>query len=108
MKQVSNVVLAVITGLIVIVAILAAIFANRDQTARWAPDSPEATVQNYVQAVTTKTIRPPYATRSRPGLQCEPLEQSYYPQDTAISPSSNIDGDRATWCGNRQLRRTIF
>lgn len=98
MKQVSNVVLAIITGLIVIVAIFAAIFANRDETARWAPDSPEATVQAYVQAVVDQDY--PAALRHLdPALACNVsyFEQSYYPQDTAISFfQANVDGDRAT------------
>ncbi len=98
MKQVSNIVLVVITGLIVIVAIIAAVFASRDEATRWPPDSPEATVQNYVQAVVDQNY--PTALRHLdPALACtvSHFEQSYYPQDTAISFfQAHITQDRAT------------
>lgn len=98
MKQAPNVVLAIITGLIVIVAIVAAIFANRDETTRWPPDSPEATVQSYVQAVVDQNY--PAAIRHLdPALACNVshFEQSFYPQDTAISLfQANVSEDTAT------------
>ena len=98
MGQVSNVVLAVIKGLIVMLAIAAAIFASRDQTTTWPPDSPEATVQHYVQAVIDQNY--PAALRHLdPDLACNVVhfEQSYYPQDTAISLfAANITDDHAT------------
>lgn len=98
MKQVPNIVLAVITGLIVIVAVIAAIYASRDEVTQWPPDSPEATVQNYVQAVVDQNY--PAALRHLdPALACNVshFEQSYYPQDTAISLfQAHITEDRAT------------
>lgn len=86
MKTAPNLVLAIITGFVVIVAIVAAIFASRDMAPDWPDDSPEAVVQAYVQAV----IDQDYAqaiTHLHPSLECTPedLEQSYYPQDTAMS-----------------------
>lgn len=98
MKQASNIVLAIITGLIVVLAVVAAVLANRDNAAQWPPDSPEAAVQNYVRAVVDQD----YPTALRyvdPGLACNVahFEMSYYPQDTAISLfQAHITGDEAT------------
>lgn len=98
MKQLPNIVLATITGIIVIVAIIAAVFASRDHITQWPPDSPEATVQTYVQAVVDQD----YAAALRrmdPTLACsvEHFDQSYYPQDTAISLfQAETQADRAT------------
>lgn len=98
MKQVPNIVLAVITGLIVILAVVAALIAGRDQTSQWPPDSPEAAVQNYVQAVVDQNY--PVALRHLdPALACNVthFEQSYYPQDNAISLfQASITADEAT------------
>src|SRR5699024_7008508 len=81
-----------------IVAIIAAVFASRDHTTQWPPDSPEATVQTYVQAVVDQD----YAAALRsmdPTVPCsvEHFDQSYYPQDTAISLfQAETQADRST------------
>lgn len=86
MKSAPNLVLAIITGFVVVLAILAAIFASRDTTPEWPADSPEAVVQDYVQAVLDQDYDTAI-TMVDPNLNCttEDYTQSYYPQDTAIA-----------------------
>ena len=98
MKTAPNLVLAIITGFVVIVAIVAAIFASRDMAPDWPDDSPEAAVQTYVQAVIDQDYAQAIAHLD-PSLECTPEDfvQSYYPQDTAMSLlKAHIGPDEAT------------
>src|SRR5690625_2584129 len=98
MKQLANIVLATITGLNVIAAIIAARVASRDHSTQWPPDAAETTVHTYVQAVVDQD----YAAARRtmvPALACsvEHFDQSNYPQATAISLfQAATQADRAT------------
>lgn len=98
MKSAPNLVLAIITGVVVIVAILSAIFASRDTGPDWPDDSPESVVQTYVQAVIDQNYAQAI-THLDPDLACTPEDfaQAYYPQDTAMSLlQAHIGPDNAT------------
>lgn len=98
MKSAPNLVLAIITGFVVIVAIVAAVFASRDMTPDWPDDSPEAVVQTYVQAVIDQEYEQAI-THLDPSMGCtsEDFAQAYYPQDTAMSLlQAHIGPDEAT------------
>lgn len=98
MKSAPNLVLAIITGSVVIVAVAAAFFAARDTAPAWPADSPEAVVQAYVHAVTEQDY-PRAITYLDPSLNCTPEDfvQAYYPQDIAMSlVQAQIGPDDAT------------
>lgn len=98
MKSTPNIVLAIITGVIVILAIIAAIFAMRDREPNWPDDSPEAAVQAYVQAVVAEDLDAAIE-KLDPELECTPedLRNLYYPQDTAIALlQAHVQPDSAT------------
>src|SRR5690625_6605130 len=98
MRSLPNIVLAIITGLVVILAIAAGIFAARDTAPKWPAGSPEAVVQTYAQAVIDQDYARALAQLD-PALGCTPEDfaQAYYPQDTAISLlQTHIGPDNAT------------
>ena len=98
MRSLPNIVLAIITGLVVILAIAAGIFAARDTAPKWPAGSPDAVVQTYAQAVIDQDYARALAQLD-PALGCTPEDfaQAYYPQDTAISLlQTHIGPDNAT------------
>ena len=98
MRSAPNLVLAIITGFVVIVAVVAAIFAARDTAPNWPADSPEAVVQDYVQAIIDQNYADAI-THLDPALECttDHFVQAYYPQDTSIAlVQAHITQNQAT------------
>lgn len=98
MRLRPNIVLAVITGTVVMLAVVAAVFSLRQQSPIWDSDSPEGVVQRYAEAI----VDADYARAAQlldPDLGCteQDFEQSYYPQSTAISiPDSQGAADQVS------------
>lgn len=92
-----NVVLATVTGLVIVLAVLAAVLTLRRQPPEFDPATPEGTVQLFVVALIDGDDEA--AVRYlHPDLECRaPLRNSYRPSAIQLSVvSSQTTGDDAT------------
>lgn len=96
MRNRPNLVLAVVAGLVVVLAVVAWIVSGSKEPQKLDPTTPEGTVQTYILALSTKDDETVVALLD-PELECKvPLRNDYLPNAISLTlVSSKTTGEDA-------------